>query len=111
MGLKEPHAHERNQETTWPSGRHRPEDGQDRPGAGCRRDDCESGTEADDRDEGDLRHGGILAPLPDQAHLQAMFGSLPRQLAMPSARDLEMIKQAYESPAVKAMQALFKKKD
>ena len=52
-----------------------------------------------------------LAPLPDQAHLQAMFGLVPRQLAMPSARDLEMIKQAFESPAVKAMQVLFKKKD
>jgi hypothetical protein len=52
-----------------------------------------------------------LATSPDQAHLQAMFGSVPRQLAMPSAGDLEMIKQAFESAAVKAMQALFKKKD
>ena len=49
--------------------------------------------------------------LPDQAHLQAMFGSVPRQLAMPAVRELEMIKQAFESPAVKAMQAVFKKKD
>jgi hypothetical protein len=52
-----------------------------------------------------------LAPLPDQARLQAMFDSMPRQLAMPSARELEMIKQAFDSPAVKAMQALFTKKD
>lgn len=52
-----------------------------------------------------------LASLPDQAHLQAMFRSVPRQLAMPSARELEMIKQALESPAVKAMQGLFKKKE
>jgi len=40
-----------------------------------------------------------------------MFGSMPRHLAMPSARELEMMKQAMESPAVKAMQALFKKKE
>jgi hypothetical protein len=49
--------------------------------------------------------------LPDQAHLQAMFGSVPRQSAMPAARELEMIKQPFESPAVRAMQAVFKKKD
>ncbi|MCC8937931.1 hypothetical protein H8A97_22965 [Bradyrhizobium sp. Arg62] len=44
-----------------------------------------------------------------QDRLQAMFGSMPRQLTMPSARELEMMKQAMESPAVKVMQALFKK--
>jgi hypothetical protein len=51
-----------------------------------------------------------LAPLPDQAHLQAMLRSVPRQLAMPSARDLEMIKLAFESPAVKAMQTYSRRK-
>jgi hypothetical protein len=40
-----------------------------------------------------------------------MFGSMPKQLTMPSAREVEMMKQAMESPIAKATQALFKKKD